>query len=237
MAIKINPRWQIITLVRDCIKHIFLGKSKSKSIKYKYGLLKGLKFNIDDKTKFNVMCGCYETEIKKWCENFTSKAQWAIDVGSDSGYYALYFAAQENIKQIFAFEPNIISIEKLKKNAELNGPCLLKKIVIFNKFVSERNNGKEYNLDVNLYGLKAEPLIIKIDVDGGEGKVLKSLNRTLKENKCMLIIETHSQELERECNNYLKDRGYQTKIIKNAWWRMFFPEDRPIEHNRWLVAY
>jgi len=32
----------------------------------------------------------------------------------------------------------------------------------------------------------------------------------------------------------LRERGYKTKIIRNAWWRLFIPELRPLEQNRWL---
>ena len=35
----------------------------------------------------------------------------------------------------------------------------------------------------------------------------------------------------------LESAGYAVTVIKNAWWRVFVPEQRPIPHNRWLVAF
>jgi hypothetical protein len=51
------------------------------------------------------------------------------------------------------------------------------------------------------------------------------------------LIETHSTELERACVSQLERFGFNTKIVRNAWWRYIVPEQRPIAHNRWLVAW
>ena len=42
---------------------------------------------------------------------------------------------------------------------------------------------------------------------------------TLREMDCLLVIETHSLELERDCIATLKDLGYQTRIIDHGWYR------------------
>jgi hypothetical protein len=35
---------------------------------------------------------------------------------------------------------------------------------------------------------------------------------------------------------FLERLGYTCRVIKNAWWRLLIPEQRPIEHNRWFIA-
>ena len=80
-------------------------------------------------------------------------------------------------------------------------------------------------------------MMFKIDVDGGELDVLQGMSKTLSDHSNKIIIETHTPDLEKSCITFLEARGYQTRIIKNAWWRIILKEERPIDHNRWLVAY
>jgi hypothetical protein len=80
------------------------------------------------------------------------------------------------------------------------------------------------------------PGFIKIDVDGGEMDVLQSGQDLLAARRSSVLVETHSPELEEDCNAFLKTAGYLTAIIRNASWRTLVPETRPTPHNRWLWA-
>jgi hypothetical protein len=75
------------------------------------------------------------------------------------------------------------------------------------------------------------PAFIKIDVDGSEVEVLH-----LVPHASTIVVETHASSLEEECQRLLHAKGYFTEIIHNAWWRRLYPEYRPIELNRWLLA-
>ena len=81
-----------------------------------------------------------------------------------------------------------------------------------------------------------KPGFIKIDVDGPECDVLDSGARLLSKADVCLLVETHSLELELGCIDRLEKLGYVCSVIRNAWWRIFVPEQRPIAHNRWLWA-
>ena len=81
-----------------------------------------------------------------------------------------------------------------------------------------------------------EPIFIKMDIDGGELEALQSCTSILTNKTCLLVIETHSDQLEKDCIFHLSNLGYNCKIIPNAWWRIFLPELRPIEHNHWFYA-
>jgi hypothetical protein len=50
------------------------------------------------------------------------------------------------------------------------------------------------------------------------------------------VVETHSAELEVACARFLREHGHGVRLIRNTWWRMLYPEYRPIEHNRWLFS-
>ena len=104
------------------------------------------------------------------------------------------------------------------------------------KFVGNEEGDQRLRLDSLLVSLK-EPCFIKMDIDGGEVEVLRGSARLLEFDDVRWLIETHSVELEAECIRILQEAGYVTKIIRNAWWRFFIPEQRPIPHNRWLIAH
>ena len=81
------------------------------------------------------------------------------------------------------------------------------------------------------------PCFIKMDVDGAEAKILSGATAINSLPDIRWLIETHSTEFETMCVFQLERFGFKTKIVKNAWWRNFVPELRPIAHNRWLVAW
>jgi hypothetical protein len=80
------------------------------------------------------------------------------------------------------------------------------------------------------------PGFIKIDTDTAEVSILESGRRLLAEARPLLLVETHSAALERDCSALLAGLGYRIEIIPNAWWRAVIPELRPLAHNRWLWA-
>jgi hypothetical protein len=83
---------------------------------------------------------------------------------------------------------------------------------------------------------QSRPLLVKIDVDGAEIEVLRSGSALFQGPDVSVILETHSAQLENEAIGLLKAHGFDCKVVPNAWWRLFLPERRPIELNRWVVA-
>src|SRR5207237_983576 len=111
---------------------------------------------------------------------------------------------------------------------------------LVSSYVGTRDGDGECTLDSLLPSLETKtPCLIKIDVDGGEVAILQGARRLLESHQGRWIIETHSQALETQCVRMLQDSGYTTRIIPNAWWRLFLPELREselIHFNRWLAA-
>jgi hypothetical protein len=161
-----------------------------------------------------------------------------VDVGAGAGELAVYFLKRSQSKSVYAFEPQRSRTELLELNAgyNLSEREVGNRLLVYNKFVSDKINDDSVALDA----LNLDPSqrgFLKVDVDGFELEVLRSGVEILKSGNVDILIETHSLELEQECESLLLDLGYKPQILRNAWWRLIIPERRPIEHNRWLVAY
>jgi hypothetical protein len=102
-------------------------------------------------------------------------------------------------------------------------------------FLGERDEGLERRLD-SVAGPLSFPAVIKIDVDGAEAAVLRGAPRLLSRKDVTWVVETHSKMLEEECRGIFQAAGLRSRIVRNAWWRAIVPENRPVPHNRWLIA-
>ena len=139
----------------------------------------------------------------------------AFDVGAADGLTSLIYARLG--ATVIAFEPEPTAVTSFVRNLELN-PSLAARITLVQDYYRPDNY--------------PEPEFVKIDVDGAERDVL----RLIPGHPRCVIVETHSEYLESECNDLLLARGYTVDIIRNARWRRFYPEYRPIGFNRWLIA-
>ena len=81
-----------------------------------------------------------------------------------------------------------------------------------------------------------EPILFKIDVDGGEQAILENMRPVLLRKQCLLLVETHSRSLDAACFRLLTEAGYRVGRIPPAWWRRILPEQRPCDFNQWLSA-
>lgn len=193
------------------------------------GLYKGLTLKLDLSSKFQVYLGLYEQETHKYIRK-SLKSDIFIDVGASGGELCALFA--NNNKTIIAIEPIQEELDLIKLQIEMNLNQRIQYQII-GKFCGIGNDF--IRLDDLAIG-DDKKVFVKIDVECAELNVLKSARNLLSQKICSLLIETHSLQLEKECINYLTQLGYNFKIIKNAWWRMFIPEVRPLEHCRWIYV-
>lgn len=216
------------------IKQIVVPKGKHPRT-VKFGLFRDLVFEIDLAISMQVWLGLWERETYPYIRKAAERCAWAVDIGAGKGEHCIYLLRHSSASRIYAFEPQQSEIVQFRRNLELNAITSSGILEIINKYVC-LGQSKEFlildTLDVN----KSNRGFIKIDVDGAEMDVLQSATNLLSEGKIDIVVETHSSALEIECTRYLSKIGYQCKVIKNAWWRIFLPEQRPIPHNRWLWA-
>ena len=124
----------------------------------------------------------------------------------------------------------------MEQNIALNPR--LQHVQVEASFVGSTNEGDQR---VTLDSIVAQRLVltpdfVKIDVDGAELSVLSGMDHTLRTAPPVMLIEVHGADLEQDCMSFLSSRGYQVRLVKNAWWRVLYPEHRPIALNRWLLA-
>ena len=220
---------------KTLVKNTVFGPPGVRMRTIRHGLLRGRKFPIDTANMSMRLVGLWETEIVGAVRRLARQATVACDVGANNGWYTLYFATCPNIRRIFAIEPDSALLKEARENISCNDPAMVEKVTIIEKFVGDRDDDQWCKLDTVLRGVN-EPILFKIDIDGGEVDALRGARSILKTGRCALMIETHSAELEQGCIRELQELGYRTTIIKNGWYRAIVPETRNIPHNRWLVA-
>lgn len=220
--------------MKQALKKLFF-KDQNTDYLFSRGILKGLKFRTNPMHKMQRIVGLDEREIEAITRAFSAKSASAIDVGANDGWYTLFFASQPSIKQIIACEPEEQYTADFNHNFIINPAVDKNKVKVVQAFVGTGKGEKFVQIDELTKDLQ-EPILLKIDVDGAEVDVLKSAEYTLNNKKTLLIMETHSPQLERDCVNHLKERGYHVTIVKNAWYRFFIKDLRPLEQNRWLFA-
>jgi len=152
-------------------------------------------------------------------------------VGANDGYYTMAFL-RSAAERVVACEPGP-TMEQLLANAAANGYAMGARFTVERRFVG-RSEGS-VTIGALLAGLP-RPVLVKVDIDGGEFELLRSAEGPASLEQVRWIIETHSLDLEVQCDDWLRSHGYRTRIIRNAGWRRLLPERRPIPHNRWLVA-
>jgi hypothetical protein len=221
--------------LKSAVKRWVLGRPGPRPRAVRVGLLRGRRFVVDVGNKSMRLLGLDETEIASAMRRLSRGVATGVDVGANDAWYSLYLASVPSVRQVLAFEPEPSHHARFEENFALNDPALRAKVRLVPKFVGRTRDERTVPLDDELRDA-AGPILIKIDVDGGEMDVLRGAGATLARPDVRLVIETHSAELERECVALLERAGYRTTIIPNGWYRAIVPEQRMIAHNRWLTA-
>ncbi|MEP7305898.1 MAG: hypothetical protein ABJA98_10305 [Acidobacteriota bacterium] len=186
--------------------------------------------------------GLWENEIRPVLTTLVKECQGFLDIGSHDGFYAMVFAKSRPGASVTAVEPDSGPRSLLYQHCWLNKLTTEEgsRIEIDTAFVGEARDAragvvtrpmKEY------IARMSQPGLVKIDIDGGEASALRSAFPLSPWRRLYFVIETHSLDLENECVTLLIENGFRVRIIRNAWWRTLLAEERPIPHNRWLVAW
>jgi hypothetical protein len=200
------------------------------------GPFKGIRMHLDLRTQTQFYLGLFERELYPWMTRFAKGVRTVVDIGAAHGEYTLFALLKTNAERVMAFEPSPQAVEYLQRNLDINGLAHCDKLVLHTRFLGSADSGICTSPDA-LTDSILTPCLLKMDIDGGEAEVLRAASgRLLNLSGLRLVIETHSVSLEKACGSILATHGYRTRVIPNAWWRTFIPEQRGSEQNRWLVA-
>ena len=166
-----------------------------------------------------------EKGLINYLKSEVNKFEYFFDIGSNSGSISLPFSKNPNLK-IICFEPLKINYKKLTNNFKINN--VYKNNFFYNFALSDINSEKDiyYNTENNnlggatlendrdkknnksekiytkklddLFDLKDKKIIIKIDVEGHEEKVINGAKNFLKNNKILMYLETTNKNLLQE---------------------------------------
>ena len=179
--------------------------------------------------------GVYENEELDLISKVIDKEIF-IDIGAHIGNHTLYF--KNSFKKIYSFEPHPKIYKLLKFNTEdslniksFNFGLSNKKKKNYLPFETTFNiGGEDYKKNHqigaevfferfdDLYNFEKEISLIKIDVEGNELDVLKSMKKNLKNNSPILFLEFNMQNFNdnNEIIIFLRDLGYKRYYFFNT---------------------
>jgi hypothetical protein len=199
------------------------------------GLWAGIRMNLSLRHSYHLWLGLYEIEIARHVRTLCRDVATCIDVGAGDGLYSLYFLLRTGARRVYAFEPNPTRSADLRANLALNGLGADRRLVMSDKAVARMRSPDAIALD-DLDPELHNPVLLKVDIDGGELDLLEGANRLLRRPGLRVILETHSPRLERDCETLLRDAGLEPRIVPRPWWRGYVTEGRPPTLNQWIVA-
>jgi methyltransferase FkbM-like protein len=199
--------------------------------KVPFGIGRGIVIPVDFSKHTRLFLGLYEVELNRFLRAFCGPGTTCFDVGAQLGYDALVLA-QLTRSPVISFEANAELAAEMSTTFAANG-VLGRLTEARHAYVGAASDGTSIALDDVAYGDGFIPDFMKIDIDGAEVDALQGAVRILRERRPHLIIETHSQQLERGCALILRDAGYAPTVVHQ---RRIWPDHRPTDHNRWLIA-
>jgi hypothetical protein len=200
------------------------------------GPFKGITVDLSLRSETQVYLGLFERETHPWLERLSRSVRTAVDIGAAHGEHTLFFLMKTAAATVYAIEPDATCLPLLHENLRLNGMARSPRLNVCTKPIADSDGNGQICLDSLIESIDL-PCLIKMDVDGAEVSVLRGAGALNALPGLRWLIETHSKENEDACLAILRGVGFQTRVIPNAWWRIFIPELRPIPHNRWLAAW
>jgi Methyltransferase FkbM domain len=220
-------------LVRRPLRRMIVGRGAGPR-RLPFGIGHGLRVEIDPTSPLDMYLGLYEFEIAKHIEELCRPGSVCFDIGGFDGYYALIMSRLTG-GRVIVFEADPDSCGRIRRNCDAN-PGIGERVEIENAYVGFETNVPEncIALDDKLAaGELPLPDFIKMDIDRAELSALTGMKELLRSRRPHLIVEVHSAELERQCADLLLELGYSPRIVTQRKW---LPENRPLEHCRWIMA-
>jgi FkbM family methyltransferase len=215
----------------------FLPPGKRVDITVRGGLAAGLSLSIDPRYEAAYAVGLHENSILECLASHLRRGDVFYDVGAHIGFVALVAARLVGPEgRVFAFEPDPDNSSRVAHHARMNALPQIEPVcsvvwsectaVFFHRAAdaSSRNTGSvivssgSSNIGgiISVHALTIDrfaqehpaPRLIKIDVEGGEGDVLRGAEAVLRGAKPILICEIHHERALAAVTKWLEEREY-----------------------------
>jgi FkbM family methyltransferase len=206
------------------------------------GIARGLWLRVDLKTQKFYWLGTHELATQQALEREVRPGMTVYDIGAHTGFFTLGLARLAGpAGRVYAFEPLPDNARLLGKAVELNGELGRRIAVVeaavadsagrvrfhreassFEGRLSSSNQGLENELEVACVTLDGfvlagenvrPPELIKLDVEGAEGRVLAGARRVLREVRPVWLIEVHNAEAARAVWEELQQADYAVESL------------------------
>lgn len=182
--------------------------------------------------------GVYEPHVAALIKSELKPGDVFYDIGANAGYFTLVAArAVGPTGKVIAFDPNPKNVLTVREQISLNGLesiCTVEPLAVSDEcgsfhFVVTAVNANAHLQEIGAPHVGDEgkiievqsvtldkfvadhpfPALIKMDVEGAEVAVLKGSRELLRgPNAPRFLVSTHSDELDRESKNILRQNGY-----------------------------
>lgn len=205
-------------------------------VRVRSGLARGLRLELDLRTEKAYWLGHYEPALQDALRAHVRPGAVVYDVGAHVGFVALCAAALG--AEVYAFEPFSPSARRLRRNVALNGlPVEVVEAAAWDEdgeIELERRTFAQSTRTVPGQGVRAvtldafalthpAPDLVKLDVEGAEGRVLRGAGRLLRELRPAVVCEVHGPEAEAELAALLDD--YDLSPLGGRWRVLALPRD------------
>jgi FkbM family methyltransferase len=202
------------------------------------GAAKGLRIILDLQSEKDYWLGTYESDLQDAARKLIQPGDVVYDIGANVGYVSLLSArlGGENGK-VFAFEALPANVDRLRKNVLINtleSRIIITHAAVtdivqpvtflthpsgaMGKALGSAGRDEQYNGRITVPGLALDafvydenhpaPDVIKMDIEGGEGKALAGMPRLLSEKRPILLIELHGEKAARQVWNHLRQHHF-----------------------------
>ncbi len=206
-----------------------------RSVRIRAGRLEGLVMDMYPHA-LDMAIGRHEPLVADLIWRHLSEGDIAFDIGANVGYFTLLMARRVGPGgHVVAFEPDPLVVEYLRGNIAQNEDRLGASIGTVNTAVGRHSESRPFTpgsrisrgklgsepgplmVDVVTLGDAIEsygtPQLIKIDVEGAESELLEGAAECLATLRSSIIIEAHSEQLERRCLDLLRRAGFHCERL------------------------